>query len=73
MLRVLDADLVRRTETLCAAFVHTPDRNARIAADETSTLVLLDGAAPMDDAAARAWWEVVTAAAEKQREGVAPP
>lgn len=73
MIRVLDTDLVRRTEALCAAFANVSACISQIAADETSTLVLLDGAAPVDDAAARAWWEAVTAAAEKQREGVAPP
>lgn len=73
MIRVLDADLVRRTETLCAAFTRVPDCSARIAADETSTLILLDGTTPMDDTAAHAWWEAVTAAAEKQRESVALP
>jgi len=76
MIRVLDAALVTQAEALCVAFADIPGCSARIAADETSTLVLLDGATPMDDVAACAWWEAVTttaeAHAEKQRERVAP-
>ena len=70
--RHIPGPLVLETIALCDALDAVSACEAYVAADETSTLVLLEGDAPMDDVAARAWWEAITAAIEKQRKDIAP-